>query len=847
MGQDESDFQGKEEILSALVATCLARMADGVDPLPFDEICAEHPHLRSDVVRSVEKAARIPAMHSKGAGGDRMIGKLVVGRYRISERIGSGAMGVVYAATDLDLGRKVAVKVTHGRLLEHATAVARFDREASALAAVRHESVVTIHDRGVTDDGSPFLVMELIEGVPCSKILEHAKALGVDDATDWMGETFGISASGESSFLRQAVRWMADVAGGLGAAHSAGVYHRDVKPSNIIVRPSGHAVLLDFGIAAIEDQDSLTRSDAAVGTPVYMAPEMLKGAQKARPSHDIYGVAATLYHLVTQEPPYRGNSSEVLTAIATRDPMPAVKVRPGLPRDAQAILDNGLARNPQHRYASMNAIESDLRAFLSFRPVSVRPTSTIVRVVRRASRSKLFIGAALATVTIALALAIHGRLERWRADRIDEQAASFESAWPGVPANFPVAMGSRRGIASAKLRSQTSAVFDALVASGYQRPQCHVLRAIFRLDHGDIEGALADARAYHGLVGSDFSREYERRVAALGTSAQGPVKLDLREMPEAVEIADLYASTLHAFRKDGCTNHWKDPRLDDIRHVKAIRLGARADSVLKRRLLEELPERIRICEEIVDEARRTLVASGYGGATLTHAMATARGAQLRYSECLALSRQVLQDAPASPATLLNAGETARLVELFEEARGFILQGLEVTPGYLKMEKTLALIEAGDGHYEEAQRIAKSAPFSPSERGQLLRVELLASVEALQAYLHRETDPAASRKAATRLLELCSSIPEERTAHTIYTSLAKGILEKDDDRFFHALFGLLEEQPSSARLVGILAQAVPAQIDKTGSQLLANWLHRLHVELAKSQIVAPGRPVQLKAE
>src|SRR5690606_29711279 len=177
-----------------------------------------------------------------------------------------------------------------------------------------------------------------------------------------------------------------DVAAGLGAAHAQGVYHRDVKPSNILIPTDLRAVLLDFGIAARAGDPSLTAGETALGTPCYMAPEQATGGQRSAATIDVYGLSATLYHLLTGKAPFDGDAAQVVARLQREDPLPPHVVRPDLPRDLAAIVEKGMAREPRHRYATIRELEADLRAFLAHRPVSARPLSRIARAVRRSRR-----------------------------------------------------------------------------------------------------------------------------------------------------------------------------------------------------------------------------------------------------------------------------------------------------------------------------------------------------------------------------------------------------------------------------------------------------------------------------
>ncbi|MFD0539929.1 serine/threonine-protein kinase [Actinomadura luteofluorescens] len=228
---------------------------------------------------------------------------VLAGRYRNLGRIGQGGMGSVWRAHDIDLDREVAVKEL--RVPEQATDqerrvwYARMEREARAAARLRHTGIVTVYDRVTSDDGRPWIVMELVRGRSLEQLLAERLALPPDQ----------VAAIGLA---------MLDA---LSAAHAQGVVHRDVKPANVLLE--GDRVLLtDFGIAALEGDVTITRSGMVLGTPAYMSPEQVEG-KAVTPASDLWSLAATLYAAVEGRRPFDGPShGAVFVAIATRQPPP---------------------------------------------------------------------------------------------------------------------------------------------------------------------------------------------------------------------------------------------------------------------------------------------------------------------------------------------------------------------------------------------------------------------------------------------------------------------------------------------------------------------------------------------
>lgn len=226
--------------------------------------CRKQPERLDEVRALVEQVADLPGLLADAPVADPMLGRVLDRRFRLVERVGAGAMGVVYLAEDLELRRRVACKLVQHGLMAPDQAFERFGREARSMAAVQHESVAALHDRGRTEDDQVYLVMEFVDGTSLSDLLEFAgSARRKRPPTRTRGSRSASASRGaaRTSWLRTAVRWTAELASGLDAVHRAGVLHRDVKPSNIRVRRDGRPALLDFGIALLDDGGTITRGD----------------------------------------------------------------------------------------------------------------------------------------------------------------------------------------------------------------------------------------------------------------------------------------------------------------------------------------------------------------------------------------------------------------------------------------------------------------------------------------------------------------------------------------------------------------------------------------------------------
>jgi serine/threonine protein kinase/Flp pilus assembly protein TadD len=280
-----------------------------------------------------------------------MIGQ-VVSHYRILEKLGEGAMGVVYAAEDTHLGRQVAVKFLSAANSGTHHFKARFLREARAVSQLSHPNIATIYDYGETDEGAPFIIMELVRGRPLSDLLSES------DLT-----------------LGRAVEIIEDVADALGEAHEQGIVHRDIKPSNVFISDRGQVKVLDFGLAKQLNEDhnqadpnartllaTHTRSDIVVGTPLYLSPEQAKGAAVDGRS-DLFALGALLYECVAGKPAFSGASViEIGAQILHVDPPPPSSFNPRVPKELDRIALKALAKRPEARYQTAAEMIDDLRA-----------------------------------------------------------------------------------------------------------------------------------------------------------------------------------------------------------------------------------------------------------------------------------------------------------------------------------------------------------------------------------------------------------------------------------------------------------------------------------------------------
>jgi len=268
-----------------------------------------------------------------------------IGKYRITERIGRGGMAEVYEGIHTHLDRKVAVKVLHSHLLEGGDFVARFKREAKAVANLRHPNIVQVHDFDIQED-LIFMVMEFIDGDNLhTKLVEVGKK----------GERMPIKLIG--SIIN-------DIASALDYAHSKGMLHRDIKPSNIMIDQDDKAYLTDFGIAKLLDDTKFTATGQLVGTPAYMSPEQGMGEDLSEES-DIYSLGVVAFEMLTGQVPYDAKTPIGIVHKQINDPVPNLsELVDGVPGTAQQVIDRALSKSPGSRYSSAEALVGALRVAL---------------------------------------------------------------------------------------------------------------------------------------------------------------------------------------------------------------------------------------------------------------------------------------------------------------------------------------------------------------------------------------------------------------------------------------------------------------------------------------------------
>ncbi len=290
---------------------------------------------------------------------DPMIGAVLGGCYEVVRMVGEGGMGRVYEARHQRLPTKrFAVKMLHAELARQPEVVTRFQREAEASSVLSHPNVVDVYDVSSAPDGRPYIVAELLRG---EELGNHLDRVGK------------MTAHGAARVVRQ-------VCAALGAAHAAGIVHRDVKPENVFLSGEGaHVKVLDFGISKVgENKDGLTKTGTVMGTPDYMAPEQARG-DKVDARADIYAVGAILFRALTGRKPFEGlDPMATLTAVLTQEPPRPSEINPEVPLALELVIQKAMAKNPAERFQTMAELDAALAPFDTSEKVDVGSGSTIV-------------------------------------------------------------------------------------------------------------------------------------------------------------------------------------------------------------------------------------------------------------------------------------------------------------------------------------------------------------------------------------------------------------------------------------------------------------------------------------
>lgn len=306
--------------------------------------------------------------------------------FRLVRELGRGTSGVVYEAIQDELERRVAIKLISKTWFHQSDFRERFVREARSVAALNHPNIARLYQISSGNDGTPFLVLEFVDGNSLEQILA----------------TKGVLDN------REAAKICLEIADAIHSAHESKLVHRDLKPSNILLT-SDHltAKVIDFGLAINPNLESRLTADAFIaGTPAYMSPEQILTPKKIDRRSDVYSLGVVFYELLTGDVPFRGITKHTLDRIIHEDPRRPTVINPDIAKDLETICLKAISKAPQDRYPSMTEMGDDLRCWLEGRPISARPISNWSRALRWSKRNRLAAGLIGAVATMLVLITV---------------------------------------------------------------------------------------------------------------------------------------------------------------------------------------------------------------------------------------------------------------------------------------------------------------------------------------------------------------------------------------------------------------------------------------------------------
>ncbi len=496
-----------------------------------------------------------------------------IGSYELVRLLGRGGQGEVHLARDLRLGRQVALKILDAGVVLSPAAQVRFKREAELAARLDHPGLGTVFEAG-QEGRCSFIATAFHGGGSLAHAIEAARA-------DRNAAPF---VPRDGAALRRLARAFADLAGALAVAHDAGVLHRDVKPSNIMLREDGGLVLIDFGLArAIVDDATMdvTQSGELFGTSAYLAPELISGRGRPDRRTDLYAFGATLFETLTGRPPFDGPTREaILDRVLREDPARPSTRNPVIPRDLDAIVETLLDKDPDRRYADAAAVAQDLLAVAEGRPVSVVRLTAAGRARRWLRRRPLVAGLillvalGLATASVFLGLWIADRpavaetLRRERAAACERllEDASFQLHHGSLPiasrlVNEAIAADpdsiDARALGAIIAVASTKTVDDALLAplrANGREDLVAPIRALAAFEAGSLDDAdrkLAEAPPPTSAVAHFTQGMVRLRIAHHGRPAESRATsaADARPDESALHELDLAVATATVARR----------------------------------------------------------------------------------------------------------------------------------------------------------------------------------------------------------------------------------------------------------------------------------------------------------
>ncbi len=556
--------------LQELFAEYLDRFEDEGETA-IDSVCDAHPQHATAIRRWVDNLRRVGLLTAPKSDEDF---PTHMGEFRLVRRIGGGGMGVVYLADQESLGRSVALKLVRPELLYFSGARERFRREVEAVARLQHPGIVPVYAVG-EEQGVPYFAMEHVEG--CS-LAQAMKGLEGSPAGELRGEDLarviarqtGTAVDSREDSYVFAGSWtdvcfrvIRQVAEALEHAHRRGVLHRDVKPSNIMITPSGRVMLLDFGLASTEEASAITRTGSQLGSLPYTSPEQVGGEMRDLDERaDIYSLGVTLYELLTLRSPFLAETSEqTRQRILTGEPPRIRDLNPHVSWDAETVCRTALERDIGRRYATASDFARDLLNVIERRPIEARRPGFAILMRRWVQRHPTAsVAAVLGTLLLIGGPSVFAWQQLEANRRLEKEQKAVEEANEELGLQRDAALTAKEE-ASRQEGLARAAERDAIAASQEAerqrtRAEEHLERALRAVDElltrvseerlkylPQMEPVQRDLlvqalRFYEEFVAEQADDPRLRRLAAQAYDRVGRIQLSLGDQEAAAEARD---------------------------------------------------------------------------------------------------------------------------------------------------------------------------------------------------------------------------------------------------------------------------------------------------------------------
>jgi serine/threonine-protein kinase len=767
----------------------------------LDAACANDADLRSEVeslISSHESSGDFITGSAADVaaavlGGDSLQGRQVA-QYQVGERLGSGGMGDVYAATDR-MGRAVALKVLAPRLVQDRQYVSRFLQEARAVLALNHPNIVTVYDIGEAD-GTYFIASELIEGETLRAVMSRGR-LG-------LGESLDVAIQ---------------VCTGLAAAHEKGVVHRDIKPENVMLRGDGYVKVLDFGVAKLTGQfrgparagaatDLATVAGFLIGTSAYMSPEQARGGEVDART-DVWSCGVLIYEMISGQLPFgSGSAAEVLARVLEREPQSLAALVDEVPDELQRIVGKALRKEAGERYPTIAALLADLKA--------LQHDLAFGGKLKRTRRRTTLIGAAVtAGALAALAIGFLTRPLLGTADIDSVAVLPFQNA-TGDPALDYLSDGMTDSLINALARLPDLSVKARSMVFRYKGRQ---------VDPREVAAALTVEGVVHGRL----ERHGERLMLSmsLADGADGNQVWGERydsTITDLVKLHEAVAGDVASKLRGGLSG-------DDARRLsnastssgEAYRLFLEGRWQVQKVALPAVQQGIQLLEQAT--AIDPEFALAYVG--LADAYRTASAVDVAPALVVPKAKQAAEKAVRIDERLSSAHTQLGMLSIWydwdtEEAERQFRRALELDPDNAEALLYFAHLRSNQGRHEEAAREADRAlaiePFNT-------RLNALSG----QFLVHAgRTDDALARLQATLAMD-----PNHVLAH-VFASAAYSEKGQYPEAIAHAEKAVAVTRRTMAHPMGLLGYARAKSGDTAGARALLDEV----LTASKSRYVAP---------